>query len=220
MCRLLSWFLLIASVATVVRAEDRLGRTAAVTKEAELRIEDRVVQKLKVGERVVIKKEQGEWSWVSTASGVAGWINSGNVSIIPGTEPSEDTPAAVEDDRLLLIGVVSTSYLYTTYAYLGTTADGVRHKIYTAEEVQQRVAEVQKMTDGVASRRKKLKTDDLAAPDRAALDRMQKSLSLIKVQATALSEFARSGSSESDQAYQNAATKSWQSLSVTLGNKE
>ena len=55
MPRILCLFLLVVSVAPVLRAEDRVGQTASVTKEAELRIEDRIVQKLKIGERVVIK---------------------------------------------------------------------------------------------------------------------------------------------------------------------
>ena len=204
---------------TTVQAEDLSGRTAKVTKESEMRIEDRVVQRAAVGERLVIKKTQGEWYWVTTTAGVTGWIHGPDLELLS-PESALEEPRAPGDEKLLLIGAMSTPYLYTTYAYLGATADGLRRDIYTGNQVQERTEEVRKMCVTVEVHMKKLVATELAPSDKAAIEQMLGCLTLLQKQSAALAEFAKSGKRDGDESYIKAAKRTWQAISTVATPKE
>ena len=70
-------------------------------------------------------------------------------SHLPGQAPQADSkaPPVAVDNKLLLIGSLASSHVYTTFGYIGVVADNVQKDLYKPEQVEALMQEVTLISD-------------------------------------------------------------------------
>lgn len=191
-----------------------VGDTVKATRSIELKVEEEVVASVETGDTLKVRKTSGKWLWVQTADGQRGWVlkdfvRSGDAAAADEAPPAPAATkpaqaAASSDPWLTTVGVLAGQNIYTTYAYIGAVADGYGGKSYTARQVQDLMAEVVAMANVTRQHLQQVQQTGLVEQDRAAIDEVLSILALLSDEATALSNYAKSGSDVDLQAYGKA----------------
>ncbi len=126
-------------------------------------------------------------------------------------------PQTVEP--LQIIGVLSASHMYTTYGYIGVTADALTKKVYRADQVGELMTEVSAMCDNIVEQLGKVNRKDLTEDDSRALDDMRGIYSQLKQEAEALKAYAGQQSEKNAAAYDDARKQVWPKIEKMLGLK-
>jgi len=134
---------------------------------------------------------------------------------------SEAAVAAAPQDvgTLQIIGVLSASHMYTTYGYIGVTADALTKKVYGADQVKELMTEVSAMCDNITDQMGKVNPKELSEDDRRALGEMTAIYGQLKQEAEALKAYAGQRSDKNAAAYDEARKQVWPRIEKLLGLK-
>src|SRR5207244_2547622 len=97
--------------------------------------------------------------------------------------------AQQDDPRLMAIGALAGSHLYTTYGYIGTAADLFAYEKYDTKRVQDLMKEVVSMADVSIKQLHKVRDTNIIDSDKKALDDMVAIYGLLQQEANALSDY-------------------------------
>lgn len=218
LCGLLT--LLVGNAGLAQVAGDAVQASGAV----DLKVEDRVVTSVGEGDELVVRKVSGKWLWVQSADGSRGWVLKEQVRTArePVVEPASP-PARLstppdgrsagstngDDPRLLAIGVLAGQNIYTTYALIGSIADGYAYKAYQTEKVRQLMSDVAGMCQVAVEHLKIVQDTSLLEEDRAAIENVIEIMTLLRSEANALASYAESNDPDDLEAYNEARNNVW-----------
>lgn len=123
-----------------------------------------------------------------------------------------------QDACLEAVGGLSASHTYTTYMYVGVTADMLAVKGYEAEQVVTMMNEVTSLCQNAHRLVDKLQDGKLNEGDRRYLDEIQEIYQLLKSEAETLATFAKSGKPEDKGAYEAARKSVLPKIQKLLGH--
>jgi hypothetical protein len=199
------------------------GDKVVVAKAAELKVEDTVVTTANVGDQLTVRMVQDKWLWVENSGGMRGWIDKQYITPAavtpdpgvgsggtPGPGDAEDSPF------LFAIGVLASQNIYTTYAYIGSVADGYGNDSYSAQQVQTLMREVIGLTSVAIENIDAVAKSNIAEPDKQALQNVTEILELLKQEATSLSSYTKTQSDEDLEAYDTARMTVWPKIKAVL----
>lgn len=201
-----------------------VGDTVRARQEVDLRIEGEVVTAVAAGAELSVRKVSGKWLWVQTDSGARGWVLKEQVQRAEAPEDSSARPTArrpaparsgsaeeltSDDPRLLAIGVLAGQNIYTTYAYIGSVADGYAYEVYDADSVQKLMEDISTMSTVAVENLRQVRDLNLADADRDSIDTVIDILKLLSVEADALAKYVRTNSDEDLEAYNDARNTVW-----------
>lgn len=134
----------------------------------------------------------------------------------------------VEDPRLLAIGALGASHVYTMYGYIGVMADGYvgvtvngeNHRIYPAERIAELTPEIALMCDNCKTRLEALRDIGLIEEDLAVVNQMIEIYGLLSRQAQALERFVESNSPRDADEFERIRTTVWPEIAGLLGIEE
>jgi hypothetical protein len=133
-------------------------------------------------------------------------------------------PAAIgaqqDDPRLIAIGGLAGSHLYTTYGYIGTVADLFAYEKYDTKRVQELMKEVVSMADVSIKQLHKVRETNIGDSDKKVLDDMVVIYGLLQQEANALSDYSVSKSKEHLDVFTKARTEAWPKIKAVLGIKD
>jgi hypothetical protein len=128
------------------------------------------------------------------------------------------TPAQADDALYLqTIGGLVGPYVYTSYAYIGATADAFAKAMYPASQVKTMMDEQVKMINHLLDMIQKVQATKIAENDRKFLGSMLEVLELLKSEAQSLSAFAVSKNPQDLEKYDQARKTVWPKIKNTLG---
>ena len=128
------------------------------------------------------------------------------------------TPAQADDALYLqTIGGLVGPYVYTSYAYIGATADAFAKDLYPASQVKTMMDEQVKMINHLLDMIQKVQATKIAENDRKFLGHMLEVLELLKSEAQSLSAFAVSKNPQDLEKYDQARKTVWPKIKNTLG---
>jgi hypothetical protein len=134
------------------------------------------------------------------------------------------TSAAVgaqqDDPRLVAIGGLAGSHIYTTYGYIGTVADLFAYEKYDTKRVQDLMKEVVSMADVGVKQLHKVRETNIGESDKKVLDDMVVIYGLLQQEANALSDYSVSKSKEHLDAFTKSRTEAWPKIKAVLGIKD
>jgi hypothetical protein len=139
-----------------------------------------------------------------------------------------DDQAVVEDPRLLAIGALGASHVYTMYGYIGVMADGYvgvtvngeNHRIYPAERIAELTPEIALMCDNCKTRLEALREVGLIEEDLTVVNQMIEIYGLLSRQAQALERFVESNSPQDADEFERIRTTVWPEIAGLLGIEE
>ena len=107
---------------------------------------------------------------------------------LPGQAPETNTqqPSATVDSKLLLIGSLASSHVYTTFGYIGVVADNAQKGLYKPDQVESLMQEVTLISDPLVSQLELLRQSDLTPVDAKAVTEIIEIYGLLKKEAEAL----------------------------------
>lgn len=119
-------------------------------------------------------------------------------------------------DQLESIGSLSAAHIYTSYGYIGVTADAFVEKAFTAQTVTELMTEVVNMIEiNIKSLRKV--QDNVSKDDGEFIDAMINVYELVNLQAKALIKYVETEKPQDAEAFEKARTAAWPKLKVLLG---
>lgn len=124
---------------------------------------------------------------------------------------------AVEDPRLVTIGSLGASYVYTTYGYIGLVADGFAEEQYDAAAVQEHMRVVMNIADVNAGQFQNLLKTDLNDEDRRVVRDMLEITGLLKRQAAGLVKYSQTKAPQDATAFEKTRTTVWPKIAALLG---
>jgi len=131
------------------------------------------------------------------------------------------TATAQQDDpRLVAIGGLAGSHIYTTYGYIGTVADLFAYEKYDTKRVQDLMKEVVSMADVGIKQLHKVRETNIGESDKKVLDDMVVIYGLLQQEANALSDYSVSKSKEHLDAFNKARTDAWPKIKAVLVIKD
>lgn len=127
--------------------------------------------------------------------------------------------AASSEDNVYLetIGGFSGSYIYTSYAYIGTAADAYAKDIYPASQVKTMMDEKVHMLDNLMQLLQKVRGTNIVDNDKIFLDSMIEILVLLKTEAEALAAFTSSNNPADMERYEQSRKAAWPKIKKLLG---
>jgi len=128
--------------------------------------------------------------------------------------------AQQDDPRLVAIGGLAGSHLYTTYGYIGTVADLFAYEKYDTKRVQELMKEVVSMADVSVKQLHKVRETNVSDSDKKVLDDMAAIYGLLQQEANALSDYSLSKSKEHLDAFSKVRTEAWPRIKAVLGIKD
>lgn len=120
-------------------------------------------------------------------------------------------------------GGVSSITVYNTYITIGAIADAYVNEVYNANRVKELMSEQTSMLQSVIDMLSKCqvaKSNGLSADDVVYIKELITCLNSLKAEAQGLSDFAISGSEESQKRYNQNRDKAWGEISTLLGLAE
>lgn len=138
-----------------------------------------------------------------------------------------DNPPPAGDPKLMAIGTLGASHLYTIYGYIGVmadgyvgvTVDGENHRVYTTERISELTPEITDMCDRCRVRLEALR-GELNDEDLAVANHMIEIYDLLSRQARALERFAKSGTQEDAEEFEEIRTTVWPEIATLLHIEE
>ena len=131
------------------------------------------------------------------------------------------TAQAQQDDvRLVAIGALAGSNVYTTYGYIGTVADLLAYEKYDSNRVQALMKEVAALSEASIKQLQQIRATDIIDNDKKALDDMVAIYRLLQQEANALSDYSVSKSKDHLDAFNTARTTVWPKIKTALGIKD
>lgn len=126
---------------------------------------------------------------------------------------------AVDRHKVYLntIGGFCGSYIYTSYAYIGATADAFTKDIYTPAQVKVMMEETVGILDNLMSLLASVRNTNVAPSDRQFIDSMVEVLELLKIEARALATFTQTRKQDDVQRYDRAREEAWPKIKKILG---
>jgi hypothetical protein len=128
--------------------------------------------------------------------------------------------AQQDDVRLVAIGALAGSNVYTTYGYIGTVADLLAYEKYDSARVQALMKEVAALSEASIKQLQRVRATDIIDNDKKALDDMVAIYRLLQQEANALSDYSVSKSKDHLDAYNTARTTVWPKIKTILGIKD
>lgn len=105
-------------------------------------------------------------------------------------QPEVSEPPAA-DRKLLLIGSLASSHVYTTFGYIGVVADNAQKDLYTPQRVDDLMQEITVISDSLISQLEALQKSDLTADDAQALLEIIEIYKLLKQESDSLRVYAK-----------------------------
>ncbi len=128
--------------------------------------------------------------------------------------------ARADDACLEAVGGASAGYVYSTYMFIGVTADAFTKKAYDADKVKQLMTVGMKMLAESEKQLEKMKRSGLDSADRAVVEEFLAVLGLLRAQAGALITYSKSGLVKDAECYEKARKKAWSRITKLLGIEE
>jgi hypothetical protein len=143
-------------------------------------------------------------------------------------EKVQNEQQVVEDPRLLAIGALGASHVYTMYGYIGVMADGYvgvtvngeNHRVYSAERIAELTPEIAMMCDNCKTRLEGLRDLELIEEDLEVVNQMIEIYGLLGRQAQALERFVESNSPRDAEEFETIRTTVWPEIARLLGIEE
>jgi hypothetical protein len=134
-----------------------------------------------------------------------------------------DDPQANGDPKLLAVGTLGASHVYTTYGYIGVMADayagisidGEIHRIYTAERIAELTPVIVERCEECKARLEALR-GELNEDDMAVADQMIEIYDLLAMQARALERFTKSNSPRDADEFEQLRMTVWTEIASLL----
>ncbi|MBU2552413.1 MAG: hypothetical protein KKB20_28630 [Proteobacteria bacterium] len=126
--------------------------------------------------------------------------------------------ATADKDSVYLetIGGFLGSHMYTTFAYIGVTADAYAKNVYTAAQVKKMMEHKAATIKDVIGNLKKIESLNLPEGDRRFLTSSLEVFDLLLVEAEALATLVSSSNQESLEKYDQAREQSWYKMKRLL----
>lgn len=131
--------------------------------------------------------------------------------------PAAGTAVAPSEESLQIVGVLTASHMYTTFGYIGVTADALSKKVYPSERVRELMTEVSAMCDNVVAQMGRLDRKKLSDDDGKAIDEMISIYRQLKVQAEALKTYAGQRTEKNAAEFDTARKTVWPRIEKLLG---
>lgn len=154
----------------------------------------------------------------------AGDVSAGGPGLVVEVQKSELAPAPTAggatvpaEESLQIVGVLTASHMYTTFGYIGVTADALSKKVYPAERVRELMTEVSAMCDNVIAQMGRLDRKKLSEDDGKAIDEMISIYRQLKVQAEALKTYAGQRTDKNAAEFDTARKTVWPRIEKLLG---
>lgn len=217
--------LLILFVCAAVAPGQEPGSTVRARKAVELKVETQAVTTAAEGELLTVRRANDRWLWVQTADGKRGWVQKEQVEFVSAGAPPSPAdaaprkPSAGREPWLQSIGVLSGQNIYTTYAYIGSVADGYGNKTYDAAHVRQLMSDIVGMTKVSRDTLEKVRASNIVEQDKAAIAEVIEILDLLSQEADALAKYVESRSEADLQTYEQARTDVWPKVKGMLDLK-
>lgn len=128
--------------------------------------------------------------------------------------PSDVTPG---DESLQIVGVLSASHMYTTFGYIGVTADALAKKVYPPERVRELMTEVSAMCDNIVAQMGKINLKKVSPEDARAIEEMISIYRQLKVEAEALKTYAGQRTDKNAADFDAARKTVWPRIEKLLG---
>ena len=127
--------------------------------------------------------------------------------------------ADTAEDNIYLetVGGFSGSYIYTTYAYIGATADAYAKDIYPASQVKVMMDEKVQMIKNLVTQLQAVQATNIVAEDKQFISSMIEILTLLQVEAESLASFASTNDQADVERYDQARKQAWPKIKKLLG---
>ena len=130
--------------------------------------------------------------------------------------------ATAQDNNPYLeaIGALAASQVYTTFLYVGVTADAFEKKVYKAKQVRGMMDEMVGAIGNVTGYLEKVKATNIVERDKAFVTEMVQIFALIRKEALALKEYAGTGAKGEAAAFAAARDAARPRIKKLLGIKK
>ncbi len=125
--------------------------------------------------------------------------------------------AAENNPYLETIGALMASQLYTTYLYIGVTADAFAKDVYKAKQVRGMMNEIDGLLTNVAKYLKKVGQQKIIEADRQYINDSLNAIDLLKAQAKALVRFAGTNDDNDARVFDGARRSAYAQIAKLLG---
>ncbi len=119
--------------------------------------------------------------------------------------------------HLEAIGALMAGQLYTSYTYIGVTADAYAKGVYKAKQVRGMMNEAEALLNNVAGFLNKVKATKIVESDRKVLDEGIAIIGLLRNEAKALTRYAGTAAETDRSAYNRAREEAWGRIKKLLG---
>ena len=124
-----------------------------------------------------------------------------------------------DDPRLVAIGSLAGSHVYTTYGYIGVTADAFGKQVYDADRVEQLMKEVMGLCDANSKLLDKLLEGNIVESDKKAIREIGLIYDGLRMEAAALVQFAKTKDEDDVKSFDAARKAVWPKIQKLLGIK-
>ena len=129
-------------------------------------------------------------------------------------------PRGMADDvQLQAIASLAAAHVYTSYGYVGVTADAFVSNSFTAKQVRDLMGEVKDMIELNIEVLEKVR-DKTLGDDREFIEELIKVYEMVKEEAAALVAYVKTGASDDAAAFEKARKSVWPYLKNILGIEE
>ena len=135
------------------------------------------------------------------------------VATVGGTDTAS---SSAEEVQLQAIGSLAAAHIYTSYGYVGVTADGLVAKTFTAKQVIELMSEVDDMLTMNMEALQKV-SSSVSGDDRQFVDDLINIYQMVKKETMALTTYARTEKAEDAAAFEKSRKSIWPYLKQTLG---
>ncbi len=159
------------------------------------------------------------------ATPTARWAVIGLLALVSGTLPavsrsqeptSETKPEAPADAKLLLIGSLASSHVYTTHGYIGVVADNAQKDLYPPKRVDELMQEVNVIADSLTAQLKALLKSDLTPDDAKAVQEIIEIYALLKQESDALRAYAKGKTEAHGNEFHRVRAEAWTRVAKLL----
>lgn len=192
------------------------GDTVVPRQSEELRLGDRVIDRVTPSDRLRVESTTTDWLWVISPQGTSGWIARNAVQRV--TDASARPGRSPDLTRtLFLTGWLSVAHAHLLHEHLGLLAlrvGAVGEDV--AESIDSRARALVRHCDEVLSHLETLVAEPLPPDDRAGIRSLLEVYAALRAEASALSRLTKNATAETTQTFRDAR-QSAEKLLVALG---